>query len=92
MLFFLVVLILLFGDKLYWYFLYKSIILFICFFIFGWFIGLSKFICIKGIKGDIEKLINNIVYICLYLIVFIIFNFEIIFDENIVNRLKGKNI
>lgn len=31
-------------------------------------------------------------YICLYLIVFIIFNFEIIFDENIVNRLKGKNI
>lgn len=46
----------------------------------------------KRYKGDIEKPINNTAYTCSYSIVFIISNFETILDENIVKRLKGKNI
>lgn len=87
----LVVLTLSFGDKLHWYSSYKSTILSTRSSISGWLIGPSKFTCTKGTKGDIEKPINNTAYTCSYSIVFIISNFETIFDENIVNRLKGKN-
>lgn len=88
----LVVLTLSFGDKLHWYSSYKSTILSTRSSISGWLIGPSKFTCTKGTKGDIEKPINNTAYTFSYSIVFIISNFETIFDKNIVNRLKGKNI